>query len=546
MPNFANLKPVSTQPNFSALKPVSSPSPDSFHSLSIGANLNSEIQQNKANAFNDLGGSLGGYFGKVGSAFMGGIRQGAQGLTELLGDTNQAQGQVDYAHLLSGAASAFASPVAPLFNAAMDISGANTAIKETADAASNLPVVQQFANSPTGIATAQGADIASSYGNVTGTMAGAEAFPEQLSKLKASVAAPMKAAPDTFSSMAQQVKNSVAGTPESHVASTQADWQRPAEAPGNTFAKARDQLAQAPDTPAFLAQQGLDPQQHIESGYYRTEATAQSLHDTANTMSSETLRPSLKAADYSTPKTSVSDAEKTAIDNINTTKGITEINRQAQIDAATKEFAGLKARFPDGMSLVDMHDAKISNANAGYPKGLDTISDTNTKTASRQIAGVFQKLVETKGEAAGVPVGDFNQYLAKYHKAANYLDALDGKKAPISLKQKIARVAARGVGAVVGAHFGGLPTEFAGYSIGGALEHAVENMPNPVRTAFLSNLEKTNPEAFNKVVSYLQDANLGNTGVPKLPPGSFVAPPVPSEEAQMRSRAIFLTKTPNK
>jgi hypothetical protein len=117
----------------------------------------------------------------------------------------------------------------------------------------------------------------------------------------------------------------------------------------------------------------------------------------------------------------------------------------------------------------------------------------------------------------GVPVDAFNAHLSKFYKAADYLIALNGKKAPTTIGQDVARFGAKYGGAATGAAMGGgVVSAFAGYSIGKALEHALENMSKPVRDTFLHNLETTNPPAFKRVKEYLDAASSGNTGTPRL------------------------------
>lgn len=302
----------------------------------------------------------------------------------------------------------------------------------------------------------------------------------------------------------EEMKHKIFGLPSEQIKNTTADWARPAESPKPSYKKANTILKNSPDTPKFLAEQGLDPISHIEDGNYNTKETAQSLRDTAATMSNETLRPSLQAADYSTPRTDVSAIESRAIAEARQTKGLTAGNMNSIIQSIKEEAIALKQNYPNGLSLEDMHDNKIDYANSKN-SGYSPVNDpkvNNSAVSNRSMASAFQKVLEEKAPPE-IPVHDFNQYLSQYHKAADYLMELNSKKAPLTLTQNIANRTAKAAGAIVGAHVGGLPTEFAGYSIGGALEHAVENMPNPVRVEFLQNLQRVNPKAFEQVVNYL-------------------------------------------
>lgn len=320
------------------------------------------------------------------------------------------------------------------------------------------------------------------------------------------------------------------------------DWEKPAKTGNTSFNKARGALDQSPESPKFLADHKLNPSEHIdENGKYDTADTADALRETAGKMSHDTLRPSLQMADYMTPKTAVSDVVDAAVKEAGKTDGVTASNRESVIDGIRQEGLALERRYPEGMSLTDMHDNKIDYSNpknSGYSPTNDPKTNINA-TMNRSVATALQKTVEAKAPA-DVPVHDFNQHLSGYYKAADYLDTLNGKKAPVSLGQKFARSAAKVTGGIIGGHFGGIAEEFAGYQIGKALEYALENISNPMRASFLRNLETTNPEAFTKVQNYLKTMSEGNTGIPRLKAPDFIAPPAPSEAAQMESRARVL------
>jgi len=346
----------------------------------------------------------------------------------------------------------------------------------------------------------------------------------------------------------QTAKETVFGKPEKQIANMTKEWTEPAKTNTSGNKRVVKVLAKDPTIPQFLSEQGLDPKSHIEDGKYSTKETAIDLKDTAGKMSREGLRPALKDADYYTPKTPVIDLKPHIIEEIKRADNITPGNESAIEAIADKEIAALEKKFPMGMSLTDMHDYKITySKNAGYSPVNDPLVN-NTATANRSISSVLQKAVETKAPPS-IPVAEFNKYLSKYYKAADYLDAIDTKKVPVGPGTKIIRATAKATGTMVGAHFGGLPTEFAGYSLGGALEHAVENMPNPVRTQFLNSLQKTNPEAFNRVQTYLGDAKTRMETQPKLPAGSEkgteknpIITPTPSEEVQQKGRANEIEK----
>ena len=373
-----------------------------------------------------------------------------------------------------------------------------------------------FANSESGKTTTNVADTLNSLGNIANTILGAkgavstaEAVPAAVAKVKGAIT------PEPPPPGAAEVKvKAQTATKIKGVADT---WAKPTTINSTAYNGARAVLAKDPTIPKFLAEQGVNPWAHIENERYATADTAQALRDTAGKMSNDTLRPSLQMADYSTPKTSVADVVKTAIKENTKDPTQTAGDREAIIRNITKEGAALQRKFPDGMSLTDIHDNKITySKNAGYSP-MKSASDNNLATGNRSISSALQHTLESKAPS-GVPVEDFNGYLSQYYKAADYLDALNNKKAPVSLGQNIAHRGAQVLGAVAGHGIGGgILGGVGGYVIGGALEHALEHLSNSARGSFLSNLEVTNPEAFTKVREYLTKQNSGANGMLRLP-----------------------------
>ena len=143
-------------------------------------------------------------------------------------------------------------------------------------------------------------------------------------------------------------------------------------------------------------------------------------------------------ADYSTPKTPVADVTKAAIEQVKSEKGVTAGDLNTAISNINKESAALKAKYPNGMSLTDMHDEKITYAQNGGYSPIKSASDNIKATANRNLGRALGGLVE-KNAPENIPVEETNAYFTKYYKAADYLDTLNGKKAPVTTGQAIAR-----------------------------------------------------------------------------------------------------------
>lgn len=308
--------------------------------------------------------------------------------------------------------------------------------------------------------------------------------------------------------------------PSKQVTKLQSEWQRPIDTPAKTFDKTREVLAKSPETPKFLAEQGIDPRGLVEDGKYsapEAEATAQALRDTAGKMSRDTLRPSLEKADYFTPKTPVTDLESQIMSRAKSEYGVTAGDAGSVASNVQSELDALAKKYPNGMSLTNLHDEGIIyNQNGGY-KPFASAADTNKSIANRAIGSILKDSVAAKAPPE-LPVTDFNKYLASYYKGADYVESLAGKKAPVTMGQALRSAALKYTGAGLGEMLGhGVVSAFAGYSLGKALEHAIENLSAKARSAFLGNLEVTNPEAFKAVESFLN----AKYEVPALPAPSF-------------------------
>jgi hypothetical protein len=402
----------------------------------------------------------------------------------------------------SGIASVVSSPLAPIFSIVGKL------INAIGDHVGNLSAVQKFANSSAGQTTSRVAGDLSDAGNIAGTILGADEAvkgPAQVADTAAKVKdalTPNAPDPDAVAAAANDKETA-------QLKGVAQDWEAPTTINKPGYNNARVALDKAPGTPQFLAEQGLNPFAHVEDGKFATEDAAQNLRDTAGKMSNDTLRPSLQLADYTVPKTSVADLVQRAIEQAQNTLHITADDMETIVNNIKQKGGALERKYPDGMSLENMHDEKITYAKNGGYNQFRSNADTNAAIGNKSLGSAFADLVEQKAPPE-LPVHDFNAYLQKYYQAADYLDALNGKLAPVSTAQTIARGLSKFGGAVIARHLapgiGDLVSSFAGYKIGGALEHAAENLTNPMRDTFLRNLKITNPEAFTKVQSYSKSA----------------------------------------
>lgn len=286
------------------------------------------------------------------------------------------------------------------------------------------------------------------------------------------------------------------------------DWERPTQTPNASYDKATKIYAKAKsqghDIGDTLIKNKIDPQMVTEGGKYQTTDTSAKLKMDANKTSHDLLRPSLEQADNFTPRTPVEEVIKTAAKRINQNTKLTPGMKETLIGKLQVEYKALKTKYPEGMKLVDLHDNKITyDDNANYSPVGD-IATNNVARINKALADANRILLEGNAPK-DIPVEQFNAELTKQNQAANYLDALNNKKVPITLKSRIANTTAKVIGAAGGnALGGGILGGVGGYHIGGMVESLIENMPNPFREQFLNNLKTSNPEAFSKVSDFLQ------------------------------------------
>lgn len=394
-------------------------------------------------------------------------------------------------------------------------------------------------------------EIAKSLGDVFNTatlLGGARAVPKVTGAASEVKTALTPAAETPESIVARQAASQASrkASLANEVKNVAAEWKQPT-IPGKStnpasFNKGREILANSPGTPKFLAEQKLHPAEHTENGRYATKDSATAMRDTAGKLSADVLRPGLKEAENVTPPTSVDEIRRAAIANVARDPLITGGNRQSVIKNINHEADILQEDYPQGMKLTDMHDKKIAHASDGGYKPNGSVADDNIATAHRNLSSALGDMVEAKAPPE-LDVGRANDYFSKYYKAADYLEAIDNKKVPVSLTQSMLHRGAQLFGAITGHGMsGGLLGGAIGYSIGGSLEHALENMTVPMRASFLKNLQVTHPEAVTKITEYLKNESAARSTRLALPPPSTIALPAAKGESSVTS--VAATKNP--
>lgn len=488
--------------NNGAAPGVQAPSTNVMDNFSLGSGI-----QQTADAIAKPAVGLAKDFGNdVSGAFSGGVNQVKQGVGQIgAGNGNPVDFLEGVGRVGSGIVSSLLSPTAPVMKPV------NTATNFVADKISDSPTVQKFADSTAGKVTSRVAENAGNFANIAGAVGGAMETPKIAETGANAVNAVGEAAKPGLQAVGKDIA-SVADVPgkvaqgleNKYVNQAKTEWTKPTTIAKPAFNKATEIFKNAKtDIADTLVKNKLNPADHIDNGVYSTAETADKIRADAGKASADILKPSLQKADAVTPVTSISDITNQAIKDIQNSKGITPGDMKTQIAKAKAEGLALQEKYPNGMKLSEMHDENISYAKNGGYKPMGTVDDNNLAATNRAFGRTLDKQVATKAPS-DIPVKQFKAELQKQYQAADYLDALNNKKAPVGMGTKIARSAAKVAGAAVGNTLGGgLLGGVGGYHIGGLVESMFENMSNPVKNSFLRNLETTNPEAFTKVQDYL-------------------------------------------
>ncbi len=401
------------------------------------------------------------------------------------------------------------APISGALNSIPDDSmfGLGAPIKQVIGALGNIP-----------------SDLAGTVGYYMAKSANPNLSEEQLQK---QVVEPIKAATNlglvagVGSGKAGEIVDNVKGkVDEGYQNAVKNEWSRPATTNTRGFNNAQEIYNNAQtlghDIGENLTNKKLDPKNYIDNGNFNTKDLAETIHTDASKMSTDTLRPALEKFNDTIPKVDQSVILNKALAEARKSNLVNKADIIADIKsefADTRE-GSLSASHPDGFNLTDMHDAKIK-----YSQGVYDALKPAKNTANRFISTAFKDVLEQKAPKS-IGVAEFNKVLQGEYKTSEYLDALNGKKAPQTLKQKIASKAAKAAGAAIGEHLtGGVSGGYAGYIMGGALESFLEKLPNPLRKSALENLKVSNPAAFEAVQKVMAGPN-PQLLLPEPSPGS--------------------------
>lgn len=462
-----------------------------------------------------------GFFSRLGTnianQFTSGVNQTKQAFSNITSGTESPlQGAESGLSGLSGIATAVTSPLAPILKPLQQgvgavVNGYTGANGSHVGGIADIPLVQKLATSKAGQAAVRPLTDIANAGNVSGAIAGVSESPKLDPMLENTAS---NTIPDLIPNAKQVLE-------DRYVNQAKSDFTKPTEANTAGFKKPTQIFNNAKsmgnDIPQVLLDNGIHPQNITEDGKYNTTETADMLRHDTGQLSKDLLRPSLEQANYSTERVPVSDIIDQTKQSIAKNNGYVAEDKETLNDKLDKTESALKKQYPDGLNLTDLHDEKIlRSANAKY-NPLGTTADNLSADLHKELATTLKTTLE-KQAPGDIPIKQFNAELQKRYQAADYLDSLNTKKVPTSLSQKIAQTTAKVIGSVIGEKVtgGGLLGGVGGYHLGGLLEKYVQNMPSPIKSYFLDNLERTNPKAFEQIKSTLNAQDLANATRPKL------------------------------
>lgn len=411
----------------------------------------------------------------------------------------------------SGVVSALTSPIAPAFKPI------GAAIDATGNAIGDISAVQKFANSPAGEVTSRIAGDIANASNVAQGVAGIEGEKTGEFDLKGKTPPGENLLPkDKVTLPSGATTDAVTAQGLSKVAD---EWKSPVNSNTPGFKIPSGILEKSPDVPSFLAEQGLNPFEHIDdNGRYSTLDTADHLRQTAGADSNANMRTALKVADYGTEKTPVNELQTGAQKYASNGQNVTASDLESVGKNIADEVTSLENKYPKGMSLEQMHDERITYGKNGKFSPVGDKNVTNSARSNRAMADSLSNMIEAKAPKE-IGYQGYNKYISNFYKAADYLDSLNGKRAPVSFKTSLIRTASKiGMAKVFETlPGGGIINSFMGYRIGKIVENALENMSKGQRNIFLKDLKVSDPVSYEKVKSFLENTTKEGNARLKLP-----------------------------
>lgn len=328
------------------------------------------------------------------------------------------------------------SPLAPVF------APLGKAVNAVGDAVSNIPAVQQFAQTPVGGEVAQGAQDVQNLTTVAGGVAGAEKLPEVMSpKPEAEFTGPtvpFEPLPPKTPPLSPEAQG---------IVSKRASALQQIESGNGPVRKVSNYAtSNGVDVKSLVSNTDLLHDSVDENGAINTTHKGGAIDQFNQFMDKyeRAISDGLVREGRSIP---MADVENAMMDQVNSSH-IVGGSKTRLVNMVRQEIEGLRldADSNGNIPLAKLQDAKISTTN-----GID-YTNPESKINAKMVAGTYKTLIE---DNSSLPVKAVNGELARYYTIEDYLEALDGKRVKGG---KLGTYFAQTVGGIAGSHFGPLGT----------------------------------------------------------------------------------------
>lgn len=356
-----------------------------------------------------------------------------------------------------------------------------------------------------------------------------------------------KAGTGVKNTMASQYPN--ASVQKHFVKKNQADIVRPTTVNEPKYYKAtnvyRDAERRGVKIEDIASRRGVIHDKIAEGGTYNSKEFADTIRANVFQVGNDITRPALKALEPETrlvPIAEVRNAMVRQIEDIPDSQ-ITAEAREILKRKILKQYADNSAiarRHPNGMSLTNLHDARIISGKNGKYKPGGTTSDALSAQMAREEGHAYSKLLDSK---LPKEFRDMRRSNEEDFLLADYLEALHGKKVPEGVTGRAARLFGRAVTATVGGKVGGFPGAILGAQYGDMLFGTFQALPNPLKIKVLNSIKLESPAAYAQLTKLIGDKEMQRLTTLLLPPGN-------SSKVQQPSPRLFATQggkiTPNR
>jgi hypothetical protein len=385
------------------------------------------------------------------------------------------------------------------------LGGADKAVNFLADKISNNPKLQEFVEK-----NPDAEEVASNLITIGSSLIGAKESPEIKSAISPITEPIANAVSDRITT---PIRTSLENK---YINSTIEDWNRI----GGDYVKTDKLLQQGErvgkDTPKFLSQMGINPNELIEGGKFSK------VNEVADKLTSESVKPyekiltkELEVAQQAQPLTDVGELHSQIVKKIQSIPNITPGDAEEMISQATSEMRALQRKYPNGIPLDKIN---IEKGNYWRNTKFDLIKPLKGQV-NYNIGSALKEFIESK--VPDTNIRELNSLLGDYYAAGKFLRSLDGKTAKLTAGQKITRGVVKGLATVGGEKLFGFQGGVAGFLLGKSISHVLESASNPLKSWILSNLSKADPAIYKQAIDWLgkqEEARLARLMLPEAAP----------------------------